>query len=270
MRALLPHAQGTFSSFPNPGLTLGCLSEEQKRLSVLHNIVRGALMFKRALNFTKRHPGIFPDQLHKQAKTFPLYLHAEVLDAPSSIETKLDAPSNKEQGTETKAFNTTSNKVLVPTKVQAKVLDATSNDPRTPSDFLIMMHEIAEMTYDPSDFIEVVGVLDSRLKDEPISRWHVSKVKLACSALSLAHLWLHSLAVIEYVLDRGSETFITYYRDNVNTIKALKRFHWQYFDSYGDNVGLTVRQKATAIVALILDEPRLRNRRLFDPPSVPA
>ncbi|KAG6907325.1 hypothetical protein DXG01_009407 [Tephrocybe rancida] len=221
-------------------------------------------MFKRALNFTKRHSGIFPDQLHKsQAKAFPSNVHAEVLDTPSSIETKADTPSNKEQETETKVFDTpsntdtkvfdaTSNKVLAPTKAQARVLDATSNDPRTPSDFLIMMHEIAEMTYDPIDFNEIVGVLDSRLKDEPISRWHVSK----------------SLAVIEYVLDHGSETFITYYRNNINTIKALKRF--QYFDSYGDDVGSTVRQKAAAIVALILDEPRLHHRRLFGSPSVPV
>ncbi|KAG6915266.1 hypothetical protein DXG01_012427 [Tephrocybe rancida] len=208
-------------------------------------------MLKHALNFTKWHSGNFPNQ--SQAKAFPSNVHAKVLDTLSK----------KGQETEAKVFDTPSNtgtiqvfyfnKFPAPTKVQAKVLDATSDDPRTPSDFLIVMHEIAEMTFDPSDFIEVVGVLDSHLKDEPVSRWHVSK----------------SLAVIEYALNHGSDTFVAYYCDNINTIKALKRF--PYYDSYGADIGSTVREMATAIVALILDEARLwsNNKYNSDKPSLP-
>lgn len=125
--------------------------------------------------------------------------------------------------------------------VQAKVRDATSNDPWGPSG--TQMNEIAQMTYNQNDFVEIMEMLDKRLNDKGKNWRHVFK----------------SLTVLDYLLHAGSENVVIYFRDNLYVIKTLKEF--QYVDEYGKDQGANVRQKAKDISNLLTDEARLRQER---------
>ncbi|KAN0137634.1 hypothetical protein V8E53_004685 [Lactarius tabidus] len=126
--------------------------------------------------------------------------------------------------------------------VQAKVREATSNDPWGPSG--TQMNEIAQMTYNQNDFVEIMEMLDKRLNDKGKNWRHVFKC----------------LTVLDYLLHAGSENVVVYFRDNIYIIKTLKEF--QYLDEYGKDQGANVRQKAKDITNLLTDEARLRQERL--------
>ncbi|KAF9650396.1 ENTH-domain-containing protein [Thelephora ganbajun] len=125
--------------------------------------------------------------------------------------------------------------------IQAKVRDATSNDPWGPSG--TQMNEIAQMTYNQNDFVEIMEVLDKRLNDKGKNWRHVFK----------------SLTLLDYCLHAGSENVVIYFRDNLYVIKTLKEF--QYVDEYGKDQGANVRQKAKDITNLLSDDTRLREER---------
>ncbi|EJD48874.1 ENTH-domain-containing protein [Auricularia subglabra TFB-10046 SS5] len=125
--------------------------------------------------------------------------------------------------------------------VQAKVRDATSNDPWGPSG--TQMNELAQMTYNQNDFVEIMEMLDKRLNDKG-KNWR--------------HVW-KSLTVLDYLLHAGSENVVIYFRDNLYIIKTLKEF--QFVDEYGKDEGANVRQKAKDITNLLQDEGRLREER---------
>ncbi|KAH9926442.1 uncharacterized protein B0H18DRAFT_1118940 [Fomitopsis serialis] len=124
---------------------------------------------------------------------------------------------------------------------QAKVRDATSNDPWPPSGR--QMHEIAQLTYNQQDFIDIMEVLDKRLNDKGKNWRHVFKC----------------LTLIDYLLHAGSENVILYFKENMYIIKTLREF--QYIDDEAKDQGANVRQKAKGIVALLQDEARLRHER---------
>ncbi|KAG6841521.1 hypothetical protein C0991_010135 [Blastosporella zonata] len=124
---------------------------------------------------------------------------------------------------------------------QAKVRDATSNDPWGPSG--TQMNEIAQLTYNQGDFVEIMEMLDKRLNDKGKNWRHVFK----------------SLTVLDYCLHQGSENVVIYFRDNSYIIKTLKEF--QYVDEDGKDQGGNVRQKAKDITNLLMDESRLREER---------
>ncbi|ETW76487.1 equilibrative nucleoside transporter protein [Heterobasidion irregulare TC 32-1] len=125
--------------------------------------------------------------------------------------------------------------------VQAKVREATSNDPWGPSG--TQMNEIAQMSYNQNDFVEIMEMLDKRLNDKGKNWRHVFK----------------SLTVLDYLLHAGSENVVIYFRDNIYIIKTLKEF--QFVDEFGKDQGANVRQKAKDITNLLTDEARLRQER---------
>ncbi|TFK68914.1 ENTH-domain-containing protein [Pluteus cervinus] len=124
---------------------------------------------------------------------------------------------------------------------QAKVREATSNDPWGPSG--TQMNEIAQLTYNQGDFVEIMEMLDKRLNDKGKNWRHVFK----------------SLTVLDYCLHQGSENVVIYFRDNIYVIKTLKEF--QFVDEDGKDQGANVRQKAKDITNLLQDEARLREER---------
>ncbi|KAG6826351.1 hypothetical protein H0H92_000234 [Tricholoma furcatifolium] len=126
-------------------------------------------------------------------------------------------------------------------ETQAKVRDATSNDPWGPSG--TQMNEIAQLTYNQNDFVEIMEMLDKRLNDKGKNWRHVFK----------------SLTLLDYCLHQGSENVVIYFRDNAYIIKTLKEF--QYVDEEGKDQGANVRQKAKDITNLLMDEARLREER---------
>ncbi|RXW20485.1 hypothetical protein EST38_g5348 [Candolleomyces aberdarensis] len=123
---------------------------------------------------------------------------------------------------------------------QTKIREATSSDPWGPSG--TQLNEIAQLTYNQNDFIEIVEVLDKRLQDQGKNWRHVFK----------------SLAVLDYCLRQGSENVVIYFRDNIYIIKVLKEF--QYVED-GRDLGANVRQKAKDITNLLMDDGRLLEER---------
>ncbi|KAJ1022644.1 hypothetical protein NDA18_004986 [Ustilago nuda] len=125
--------------------------------------------------------------------------------------------------------------------VQVKVRDATSNDPWGPSG--TQMNELAQLSYNQNEFIEMMEILDKRLNDKGKNWRHVFK----------------SLTLLDYLLHAGSENVVIYFRDNIYIVKTLKEF--QYIDESGKDQGANVRQKAKDITNLLQDEARLRDER---------
>ncbi|KAG0140275.1 hypothetical protein CROQUDRAFT_665409 [Cronartium quercuum f. sp. fusiforme G11] len=124
---------------------------------------------------------------------------------------------------------------------QTKVRTATSNDPWGPSG--TQMNEVATLTFNQQDFIEIMEMLDKRLNDKGKNWRHVFK----------------ALTLLDYLLHAGSENVVLYFRENVYIIKTLKEF--QYIDEYGKDQGANVRQKAKDISNLLMDEGRLQDER---------
>ncbi|KAI7898652.1 uncharacterized protein BX663DRAFT_442688, partial [Cokeromyces recurvatus] len=125
--------------------------------------------------------------------------------------------------------------------VQIKVREATSNDAWGPSGTL--MNEIAQLTYNEQDFIEIMDMLDRRLNDKGKNWRHVFK----------------ALLVLDYCLHVGSENVVLYAKENIYVIRTLKEF--QHVDDNGKDVGFNVRQKAKDITSLLMDEQRLKEER---------
>ncbi|KAI9637451.1 uncharacterized protein MKK02DRAFT_32293 [Dioszegia hungarica] len=127
------------------------------------------------------------------------------------------------------------------TDTQTKVRDATSNDPWGPSG--TQMNEVAQLTYNQNDFVEIMEMLDKRLNDKGKNWRHVFK----------------ALTLLDYCLHAGSENVVIYFKDNIYIIKTLKEF--VYTDDDAKDVGSNVRQKAKDITNLLADEDRLRAER---------
>ncbi|KAJ4150650.1 hypothetical protein LMH87_011390 [Akanthomyces muscarius] len=126
--------------------------------------------------------------------------------------------------------------------IQAKVREATSNDPWGPTG--TQMSEIAQMTFNTStEFYEIMDMLDKRLNDKGKNWRHVLK----------------ALKVLDYCLHEGSELVVTWARQSLYVIKTLREF--QYIDEDGRDVGQNVRVAAKELTSLILDEERLRAER---------
>ncbi|KAH9469418.1 hypothetical protein Pst134EA_006708 [Puccinia striiformis f. sp. tritici] len=124
---------------------------------------------------------------------------------------------------------------------QTKVRTATSNDPWGPSG--TQMNEVATLTFNQQDFIEIMEMLDKRLNDKGKNWRHIFK----------------ALTLLDYLLHGGLENVVLYFRENIYIIKTLKEF--QYIDEYGKDQGANVRQKAKDISNLLSDESRLREER---------
>jgi ENTH domain-containing protein len=73
--------------------------------------------------------------------------------------------------------------------------------------------------YSPTDFYEIMDMLDKRLNDKGKNWRHVLK----------------SLKVLDYCLHEGSEMVVTWARKNVYIIKTLREF--QYVDDEDKDVG---------------------------------
>lgn len=139
------------------------------------------------------------------------------------------------------AMRTGKNYVKGYTDTQVKVRTATSNDPWGPSG--TQMNELAQLSYNQNDFIEMMEIMDKRLNDKGKNWRHVFK----------------TLTVLDYLLHAGSENVVIYFRDNMYVVKTLREF--QYVDEAGKDQGGNVRQKAKDITNLLLDEARLRDER---------
>ncbi|KAK9728997.1 hypothetical protein K7432_000633 [Basidiobolus ranarum] len=139
------------------------------------------------------------------------------------------------------ALRTVKNMTRGYSEIQAKVREATSNDPWGPSGS--QMSEIARATFDPHYFQEIMDMIDRRLNDKGKNWRHVFK----------------ALTLLDYCLHSGSQNVVAYAKDNFYIVKTLKEF--QFIDEQGKDQGANVRQKAKDITSLLSDESRLKEER---------
>lgn len=121
------------------------------------------------------------------------------------------------------------------------VRDATNNEQWGPSGS--DMRQIADLTYSPTDYTEIMTTLWERLEDTGKNWRHVYK----------------GLLVIDYLIKNGSERVVQECKFRSLAIKTLSEF--QFIDEDEKDQGLSVRQRAKAIVELINDEKRLNAER---------
>ncbi|KAI5117839.1 hypothetical protein M0805_005168 [Coniferiporia weirii] len=139
-------------------------------------------------------------------------------------------------------YNQAKNMVLNVSEMEAKVREATNDDPWGASSTL--MQEIAQGTFNLQQFNEVMPCIYSRFMDKEARQWREI---------------YKSLQLLEYVIKHGSERVVDDARSHISTIKMLRNFH--YIDDKGKDQGINVRNRAKEVAELLSDVERIRNER---------
>ncbi|ODV92440.1 hypothetical protein CANCADRAFT_30596 [Tortispora caseinolytica NRRL Y-17796] len=105
------------------------------------------------------------------------------------------------------------------------------------------MAEIAELTFDTTQFFEIMDIIDRRLNDKGKNWRHVMK----------------ALTLLDYILHAGSENVVRWSKDNLYIVKTLREF--QYIEEDGTDQGANIRSKAKSLTTLLQDDERLREER---------
>lgn len=134
------------------------------------------------------------------------------------------------------------NAVLNFTEMEAKVREATNNEPWGASSTL--MQEIADGTNSYSQFHEIMPMIYRRFTEKTAHEWRQI---------------YKALQLLEYLVKNGSERVVDYARSHVAVIDMLKNFH--YINSEGKDQGINVRNRAKELVALLNDVSKIRAER---------
>lgn len=138
------------------------------------------------------------------------------------------------------------NVVMNYTETEAKVREATNDDPWGPSG--TQMSDLAKLTYMYEHFAEIcgngTGMLWKRMFEENKKAWRrIYK----------------SLLLLDYLVKNGSERVIQVTRDHLYDLRALE--HYQHTDEKGKDQGINVRQRSKELVALVSNDEELREER---------
>ncbi|KAG5723735.1 ENTH domain-containing protein, partial [Termitomyces sp. T112] len=117
------------------------------------------------------------------------------------------------------AYNQAKNMVLNVTEMEAKVQEATNEDPWGASSTL--MQEIAQGTFSFQHFNEIMPAIYSRFMDKEARQWRQI---------------YKALQLLEYLIKHGSERVVDDARSHISTIKMLRNFH--YIDDKGKDEGI--------------------------------
>lgn len=134
------------------------------------------------------------------------------------------------------------NVVMNYTEVEAKVREATNDDPWGPTGPI--MHEIAQYTYTYENFPEVMGMLWKRMLQDNKNNWRRT---------------YKSLLLLSHLIRNGSERVVTSAREHVYDLRRLERY--TFVDEMGKDQGVNVRQKVKDLLDFIQDDDRLREER---------
>lgn len=134
------------------------------------------------------------------------------------------------------------NIVMNYTETEAKVREATNDDPWGPSG--VQMQEIAAFTFAYEAFPEAVGMLWKRMLQDNKQNWRrVYK----------------SLLLLDYLLKNGSERVVTSAREHIYDLRGLENF--TFVDENGKDQGINIRHKVTDMLEFVQDDDRLRDER---------
>ncbi|EPY50032.1 ENTH/VHS domain-containing protein Ent3 [Schizosaccharomyces cryophilus OY26] len=134
------------------------------------------------------------------------------------------------------------NVVMNYTSTEAKVREATNNEPWGASTSLMM--EIAQGTHNYSQLNEIMPMVYRRFTEKTAEEWRQI---------------YKALQLLEFLVKNGSERVIDDARAHQATIKMLRNFH--YIDRYQRDQGLNVRTRAKELVELLNDNDRIRQER---------
>ncbi|TFY73954.1 hypothetical protein EWM64_g10058, partial [Hericium alpestre] len=122
-------------------------------------------------------------------------------------------------------YNQAKNVVLNVSEMEAKVREATNDDPC-------------------QNFNEIMPCIYSQFMEKEARQWrHIYK----------------ALQLLEYLVKNGSERVIDDARSHISTIKMLRSFH--YIDDKGKDQGINVRNRSREIVELLSDVEKIRQER---------
>lgn len=141
-----------------------------------------------------------------------------------------------------KYFRRAQNVVFNYTEMEAKVREATNNEPWGASTTL--MEQISQGTYNMREREEVLGMIFRRFTEKRANEWRQI---------------YKALQLLDYLIRHGSERFIDDTRSSISLIRMLESFH--YIDSQGRDQGINVRNRAKALAELLSDDEKIRSER---------
>ncbi|KAJ3559375.1 hypothetical protein NP233_g11277 [Leucocoprinus birnbaumii] len=139
-------------------------------------------------------------------------------------------------------YNQAKNVVLNISEMEAKVREATNDEPWGASSTL--MQEIAQGTFNFQQFNEIMPCIYGRFMEKEAREWRQI---------------YKALQLLEYLIKHGSERVVDDARSHIGTLKMLRSFH--YIDEKGKDEGINVRNRAKEIVELLSDVEKIRAER---------
>lgn len=139
-------------------------------------------------------------------------------------------------------YNQAKNVVLNVSEMEAKVREATNDDPWGASSTL--MQEIAQGTFNFQQFNEIMPCIYSQFMEKEARQWRQI---------------YKALQLLEYLVKHGSERVVDDARSHVSTLKMLRSFH--YIDEKGKDQGVNVRNRSKELVELLANVEKIRQER---------
>lgn len=134
------------------------------------------------------------------------------------------------------------NAVMNYTEMEAKVREATNNEPWGASSTL--MQEIANGTHNYQTLNEIMPMVYRRFTEKSAEEWRQI---------------YKSLQLLEFLIKHGSERVIDDARSHLTLLKMLRQFH--FIDANGKDQGINVRNRAKELAELLGDVDRIRAER---------
>ncbi|KAH8596723.1 hypothetical protein B0O99DRAFT_661013 [Bisporella sp. PMI_857] len=134
------------------------------------------------------------------------------------------------------------NAVMNYTEMEAKVREATNNEPWGASSTL--MQEIANGTYNYQLLNEIMPMIYKRFTEKAAEEWRQI---------------YKGLQLLEFLIKNGSERVIDDARSHLTLLKMLRQFH--FIDQNGKDQGVNVRNRAKELADLLSDVDKIRAER---------
>ncbi|KAI0000233.1 ENTH-domain-containing protein [Xylariaceae sp. FL0662B] len=134
------------------------------------------------------------------------------------------------------------NAVMNYTEMEAKVREATNNEPWGASSTL--MQEIANGTFNYQTLNEIMPMIYRRFTEKAAEEWRQI---------------YKALQLLEFLIKHGSERVIDDARGHITLLKMLRQFY--YIDQNGKDQGINVRNRAKELAELLGDVDRIRSER---------
>ncbi|KAJ5628935.1 hypothetical protein N7490_011163 [Penicillium lividum] len=134
------------------------------------------------------------------------------------------------------------NAVMNYTEIEAKVREATNNEPWGASTTL--MQDIANATNSYQLLNEIMPLIYKRFTDKAAEEWRQI---------------YKSLQLLEFLIKNGSERVVDDARSHMSLLRMLRQFH--FIDQNGKDQGINVRNRSSELVKLLGDVDQIRTER---------